>query len=186
MKIAFYPRGAAPLALGLILMFGGGVRAEADAQAAIPSAGAMHDIPRAQEKPDPALRYKIVFDVQTLADSSDAVSPALKSIGALLNTYRNYGVPADHIQATAVFHGQTIVLVTRDEVYHDRTGAEKNPNQKLLGELAAFGVQLVVCGQSAQAQHYAAADLIPAAHLNLSATVTFINLQTKGYVKVSE
>ncbi|MHB8287226.1 MAG: DsrE family protein, partial [Caulobacteraceae bacterium] len=87
-------------------------------------------------------------------------SPALQAIGGLLNTYRKYGVPADHIHATAVFHGDSILLVTSDETYSRRTGAAKNPNTALLQELNAAGVNLVVCGQSARAQHYATADLL--------------------------
>lgn len=153
---------------------------------AVPSVGAMQDIPEAHEKPDPTLHYKIVFDVETLADKPDQVSPALESIGALINTYRNYGVAADHFTTTAVFHGKTIALVARDAVYAKRTGAKANPNLKLLQELAAAGVQLVVCGQSARALHYVDGDLIPSAQMNLSATVTFLNLQTRGYVKIEE
>ncbi|SFO33345.1 DsrE family protein [Sphingomonas sp. OK281] len=163
-----------------------GARAQPSGLPAVPSVGVMKDIPDAHEKPDPALQYRMVFDVQTMADSSDDVSPALQSIGGLLNTFRKYGVPADHIQATAVFHGQSIVLVTRDETYRHRTGSIRNPNLDLLKELASAGVELVVCGQSARAQHYLKDDLIPSAQLNLSATITFINLQTRGFVKVVE
>ncbi len=161
-------------------------QAQPPATSPVPSVGAMQDIPGAHETPDPALHYKLVFDVQSMADGSDEISPALQSIGALLNTFRHYGVPADHIEATAVFHGKTIVLVTRDEIYTRRTGSATNPNLGLLKELASAGVALVVCGQSARAQHYAAGDLIPSARVNLSATVTFLNLQTRGFVKIEE
>lgn len=160
--------------------------AQTGAALPVPSVGTMQDIPDAHEKPDPTLPYKLVFSVETLADSADSVSPALQAIGGLINTYRKYGVPADHIQATAVFHGATIVLVTRDDIYRRRTGSEKNPNLLILQQLASAGVELVVCGQSALSQHYATSDLIPAARLNLSATVTFVNLQTRGFVKIQE
>ena len=59
-----------------------------------------------------------------MADSPDKVSPALMSMGRLLNTYRKYGVPADHLRATAVFHGPTIVVVTKDDTYRGRTGTK--------------------------------------------------------------
>lgn len=155
-----------------------------NAQAAVPSVGVMHEIADAHEKPDPSLHYKLVVDVKTMTDDLGAASPHLQALGGLINTYRKYGVPADHMQVTAVFHGPTILFVTRDATYSRRTGISKNPNLKLLQELAAAGVQLVVCGQSARGQHYVSDDLIPSAQLNFSATVTFINLQTRGFVKV--
>jgi intracellular sulfur oxidation DsrE/DsrF family protein len=180
---SFALRSAALMALVL------GVGAPASAQApqkTVADAGVMRDIPDAQERPDPQATYKIVFDVQTMAESSDAVSPALQGIGVLINTYTHYGVPISHLQMTAVFHGKTIALVTHDEVYHQRTGTSANPNAALLKELTAAGVHLVVCGQSALGQHYTPADYLPSVQTNVSATVTFLNLQTRGYVKISE
>jgi len=52
--------------------------------------------------------------------------------------------------------------------------------------LAAVAGQLVVCGQSARSQHYSRDDLLPSTKLNLSATLTFINLQTRDYVEVDD
>jgi intracellular sulfur oxidation DsrE/DsrF family protein len=156
----------------------------AGAQLPVPSAGVIQDVDGATDKPDPSRVYKLAFDVQSMADSPDKVSPALMGIGKLLNTYRKGGVPADHIQATAVFHGPTIVVVTKDGTYRGRTGAKVNPNTALLDQLASAGVKFVVCGVSARAQNYEASDLLPLATLNLSATVTFIDLQLRGYVKV--
>ena len=165
------------IATGLFTSFAG-------AQLPVPSAGVIQDVDGATDKPDPSRIYKLAFDVQSMADSPGTVSPALMGIAKLLNTYRKGGVPADHIQATAVFHGPTIVVVTKEATYHGRTGAKVNPNTVLLDQLASAGVKFVVCGVSARAQNYEASDLLPLATLNLSATVTFIDLQLRGYVKV--
>jgi intracellular sulfur oxidation DsrE/DsrF family protein len=119
-----------------------------------------------------------------MAATADGVSPALTGIARLINTYRALGVPADHFEATAVFHGPTIVLVTKDETYRGRTGVKANPNAAIIRQLAAAGVKLVVCGVSAREQFYQPSDLISPAHFNLSATVTFMELQSRGYVKV--
>lgn len=153
---------------------------------AVPGASVAKDMPEAQELPDPKATYKIVFDVQTMADKPGEISPALQSIGWLINTYTHAGVPLSHLQMTAVFHGKTIALVTRDPVYQQRMNAATNPNAPLLKELIAAGVHMVTCGQSALAQHYTPADYLPGVQTNLSATVTFLNLQSRGYVKISE
>lgn len=152
-------------------------------QLPVPSAGVIPDVPEATDKPDPSRRYKFAFDVVSMG-SANTVSSALTSVARVLNTYRNYGVPADHIEATAVFHGATIVLVTKDETYAKRTGAKANPNIALLQQLAAAGVKMVVCGVSARDQNYVTADLVPQAHMNLSATVTLFELQSRGFVKI--
>lgn len=168
----------------IAIIFSAGSLSAAQAQMVVPSAGVVPDVAGATDKPDPTRSYKFVFDVQSMADSANDISPALTGIGRLLNTYRGYGVPADHIQATAVFHGKTIVLVTRDETYRNRTGAKANPNVAILQQLLAGGVKLVVCGVSAREQNYVASDLLPSVTMNLSATITFMELQSRGYVKV--
>lgn len=158
----------------------------AQAREVVPSVSRMIDIPDAREKPDPSLDYKIVFDIRTPADAPGDVSPALQSAAALINTYRHYGVAPAHLHLAAVFHGATIVLLTDDATYKARTGSPVNPNTALLGELRRAGVNLMVCGQSALAQGYDLTAIAKVAQINLSATVTFINLQTRGYVKVDE
>ena len=51
----------------------------AGAQLPIPSAGVIQDVDGATDKPDPSRLYKLAFDVQSMADSADKVSPALMS-----------------------------------------------------------------------------------------------------------
>ena len=160
-----------------------GVPSAANAQLAIPSAGSIPDVPGAADTPDPSRTYKLAFDMQSMGGASD-VNSGLRSVASIINTLRAHGVPADQIEATAVFHGRTIVLVTKNEVYRNRTGAAENPNIALLQELSDAGVKFVICGVSARQQNYTAADLLPLASLNMSATMTFIDLQLKGYVKV--
>jgi len=152
----------------------------------IPQGGVMRDIPGAHELPDPNIDYKIVFDIRTVADSSDSVSPGLKEVATLINTFRKNGVTAEHMHLVAVFHGKTILLVTNDATYRARTGEKANPNMEILKQLDRAGVKLVICGQSALAQNYDASSLLPYVQTNLSATVTFINLQARGYIKVEK
>ncbi len=160
-------------------------RIDAYAQALpVPSAGIVTDVPGATDKPDASRAYKFVFDVKSMASSASDISPALTGIGRLLNTYRNYGVAANKIEATAVFHGDTIALVTKDDTYRGRTGASENPNKAILNQLLAAGVKLVVCGGSARAQNYTTSDLLPSVTMNLSATITLMELESRGYVKV--
>ena len=174
----------APAALAMALVATSFAVSPAGAQMAVPSVGVIQDVPGATDRPDPSLTYKLAFDITSMPSSADAISPALTGIARMVNTLRAHGVPANRIQATAVFHGLPIALVTKDETYRNRTGGKGNPNIDLIRQLAAAGVKFAVCGGSARAQNYQASDLLPGVTLNLSAPMTFIDLQTRGYVKV--
>ena len=152
----------------------------------VPGAGVMVDIPDAHEKPDPTLDYKIVFDMQSMGATAGDISPALKIVGTLINTYEKYGVATDHLHLQAVFHGETILLVVDDATYMARTGFAHNPNAELLQQLSKAGLKMVVCGQSAMQQHYDFKSILPLAQINLSASVTFINLAARGYTRMTE
>jgi intracellular sulfur oxidation DsrE/DsrF family protein len=152
----------------------------------VPDAGTMKDFPEAHELPDPKLDYKIVFNIETMAPSPDQVSPALKMIGTLINTYEKHGVSPSHMHLVAVFHGPGIALVTDDATYKGRTGVDHNPNVEILQQLKSAGLQPVICGQSAMAQHYDFKSILPLAQINYSASVTFINLMTRGYIRMNE
>jgi intracellular sulfur oxidation DsrE/DsrF family protein len=152
----------------------------------VPGAGIMTDFPDAHEKPDPALTYKILFDMQHLGATYGDIAPGLKAIGTIINTYEHYGVAPDHLQFQAIFHGDTIALVVDDATYKARTGFDHNPNAELLAQLKKAGVQLDVCGQSAMAQHYDFKSILPLAQMNLSATSTIINLGARGYDRIAE
>ena len=156
--------------------------AEAAPITGVPS---MKDFAGASELPDPKLDYKIAFDINTMAESPDQVNPAIKMVGALINAYEGHGVSPDHLHLVAVFHGPTIQVVLDDATYKARTGVEHNPNVDLINQLKSHGVDLVVCGQSAMAQHYDFKNIVHA-KMNLSASVTFINLMTRGYIKINE
>lgn len=143
------------------------------------------DFAGAGEMPDPSLDYKIAFDINSMASSPDQVNPAIKMVGALINAYEAHGVSPDHLHLVAVFHGPTIQVVLDDATYKARTGVDRNPNVALLDQLKAHGVQMVVCGQSAMAQHYDFKNIVHA-KANFSASVTFINLMTRGYIKINE
>lgn len=175
MSLAFL---ALPLAL---------LAAPAFAQSApIPGVPSMRDIPGAHELPDPKLDYKIIFDVQSdkAGDKPDAVSPSLVTMAVLINTYEKNGVPPDHLHFSAIFHGKPILLVTDDATYKARTGVDHNPNAELLQQLAKAGLKMAVCGQSTMAQHYDFKSILPFVQINYSGSVTLINLQTRGYIRV--
>lgn len=115
-----YRINCATRAVVLTVLLSSSPHGQAAAPNAVPSVGTMHDIPHVREKPNPAQHCKILFNVKTRTDNSDGISPELRAIAGIVNTYRIYGVPTDRLEVAAVFHGATIVLVVRDAVYSRR------------------------------------------------------------------
>ncbi|WP_158615391.1 DsrE family protein [Acidipila sp. EB88] len=152
----------------------------------IPEVGKMVDIPGAHETPDPRIDYKIVFELNTAAEKPDEVNPGLETVAALVNTFAHYKVGAEHRHFVAIFHGPTVELVMNDAAYRASHQGHANPNVRLMQELAAAGVQLVVCGQSALQHHIDLKTIQPDVQLNLSATVTLMNLAMQGYTRIDE
>jgi intracellular sulfur oxidation DsrE/DsrF family protein len=152
----------------------------------VPEGGTLRAVPGAHELPDPSLDYRIVVDMQTLAAQPTGISPAVQKLAALVNTFAKAGVTPDHVHVVAVFRGTRVVLAANDAAYAAHTGGRANPNLPLLRQLAHAGVTLAICGQAAEAQHYDASMFMPETQMNLSGIVTFLNLQTRGYVRIEQ
>jgi intracellular sulfur oxidation DsrE/DsrF family protein len=172
-------------ALAFVAMAGWAQAQTPEPSLPVPSVGVVQDVAGAGDRPDATRVDKLAVDMQTMPARPDEVSPALEGIARLLNTYRAHGVLAENVRITAVFHGPTIALVAHDAVYREKVGGAGNPNLALLEQLAAAGVKFDVCGGSARQQGYSDADLLPLARMNMSATLTFIDLQLQGYVRLS-
>jgi intracellular sulfur oxidation DsrE/DsrF family protein len=148
--------------------------------------GRMVDIPGAHEMLDPAHDYKVIFSLVSVAQNVDDVNPGLKFIASFVNTFDYYKVPPSHRHFVAVFHGETVDLVVNDEAYKNRHNGHSNPNIKLMHELKMAGVQLVVCGQSALENNVDLKTIQSDVQLNLSATITYLNLESQGYIKIDK
>jgi intracellular sulfur oxidation DsrE/DsrF family protein len=150
----------------------------------VPGARVARDVPGAQELPDASRTYKVVFDVITPAESIDEVNPMLAAMARYVNTLAKYGVPAEHRQIAAVFHGPTTDLIMNDEAYKARNDGHANPNIELIRNLAKAGVDFRVCGQAVMGRQIDPATIQPEIQLDLWALTTFMNLQQQGYVRV--
>jgi intracellular sulfur oxidation DsrE/DsrF family protein len=90
-------------------------------------------------------------------------------------------------QIVAVLHGDAAYLVLNDDAYnanrHVKTG---NPYGKLIAGWMKQGVQVELCGATAQANHWGNADLIPGVKVNTNAMVRVTQLEQQGYTLIYE
>jgi intracellular sulfur oxidation DsrE/DsrF family protein len=150
----------------------------------LPNAPVAKDVPGAKELPDPAMTYKVVFDISKAADKIDEVNPTLTAIARYVNTLAKYGVPADHRKIAVVMHQGGTPIVLNNEAFRARNPGHDNPNIPIIQELAKAGVDFRVCGQAVLANKIDPKTIQPEIELDLWALTTIVNLEMRGYVRV--
>jgi len=180
--------GRAVALLGLVAVLGAVSPASAQGTAAapVPGQGVLRDVPGAAQRPDPNLDYRVVFDIAAGAKSPDAAHPGLVRVARFVNTLAQAGVPADRRQVAVVLHNDAAEVILTDTAYAARHGGRRNASLPLLEALRAGGVDLRVCGQSVLGRNLPRESISPAVTVDLSATMTLVNLQLTGYVLVAE
>src|SRR5579862_4052590 len=99
---------------------------------AIPGGDVAKDVPGAKELPDPAMTYKVVFDIAKAAPKVEDVNPALNMVVRYVNTLAKNGVPADHRKIAVVFHQGGTEVVLNNEAFQARNQGRDNPNIALI------------------------------------------------------
>lgn len=147
---------------------------------AVPSAGAPRDVAGMVEKPDPALKYRILYDVSAPNRDLGEAHQTLRRAASLLNAMAANGVKPAAGDIAIVVHGAPDSNLLTDAAHMKRFGTP-NPSRVLVEELAAAGVSVRLCGQSYLGHGYAREELLPVVQLDLMAMVTIANLMARGY-----
>ncbi len=166
-----------PLLVALLLAVPAPLLAQSPA---VPSNPTPTDIPGAMEKPDPSLKYRILYDVS--APNADKTKPhqTLRRAASLLNAMAANGIAPAPGDIAIVVHGAPDSNLLTNAAHQQRFGTP-NPSHQLLQELAKAGVSIRICGQSYLGHKYARTDLDPVVQIDLMAMVTIANLMAKGY-----
>jgi intracellular sulfur oxidation DsrE/DsrF family protein len=154
-------------------------------EAAVPgpvifSAGAVFPIPDADFSTPPELDYRLAFEVGQASPSPDQLSAAFNSVARFLNMHVRAGVPRENLRAAIVVHGTAGWEILDDQTYRERYGVA-NPNKDLLVELLDYGVQVILCGQTAASRGIPDQNRIEGVQVALSAMTAFVVLQEQGY-----
>jgi intracellular sulfur oxidation DsrE/DsrF family protein len=163
----------------------GSAHAQSTQALPIPSVDAAIDFPNAHEMPDPALTYKIVFDIGKGADKIDDVNPGLTAISRYFNTLAKGGVPADHRKFVVVFHQEGTEIALNNAAYKALKDGHDNPNIALIRSMKQAGVDFRVCGQGVLSRKIDMATILPEIQIDQWAMTTITTLQLRGYVRVA-
>ncbi|SEG69225.1 DsrE/DsrF-like family protein [Bryocella elongata] len=105
-------------------------------------------------------------------------------LGILAKSYSD-GSTKGHL--VAVLHGDAAYFVLNNDTYntnrHVRTG---NPFEKIISGLIKQGVQIELCGATAQANQWGNADLISGVKVDTDAMVRVTQLEQEGYTLIYE
>ena len=103
-----------------------------------------------------------------------------ETLARYLNMHARAGVPRENMKLALVVHGGASWEVVGNEAYRARFGTD-NPNLPLLEALDAFGVELLICGQSQSSRGIRKEDLAAPVGQALSAMTALVELQARGY-----
>jgi intracellular sulfur oxidation DsrE/DsrF family protein len=178
------------VALTLALTASAPARTDVQAQAApgavrhmgpiIPSFGGTFDVPEATMLPPKDRDLKLRFDVNTGPEPGE-LNMGLDTVARYLNQHARAGVPRERLKAAVVLHGTAGKDTLGNDEYKKRFGKD-NPNVKLIEELKAAGVQVILCGQTAMSRNLPRAVVAPQVTLAWSAMVAHMALEREGYV----
>lgn len=148
---------------------------------AIENFGPAVDVPDASFNLVPGTQYRLLFDASSGSKDKHARNRRLESAARFINMHARAGIDPDDLQIEIVTHGGATWDVLSDDAYRERFGRE-NPNTALLEALAAAGVVIRQCGQSAAFNGVEADELAPQASMALSAMTVIVRRQSEGWV----
>jgi intracellular sulfur oxidation DsrE/DsrF family protein len=123
--------------------------------------------------------FKAVYVIDR-ADTAGA-NQQLTTIARFLNLHARHGVATERLHAAAVVHGTGWMSLLSDSAYGSRFGGKANPSKRLVEELLANNVQLVLCGQTAGFRGVKREELLPGVQLAISAMTALNVFQAQGY-----
>lgn len=126
---------------------------------------------------------KNVFSIASLSFEGD-LPATLFHLKLLMDDVDAWNASA---QVVAVFHTNAGHVTLHDKSYdRDRNIDTGNPYKGLLASLMDRGVQIELCGATAQAHGWTNADTLAGVQINTDAMARTTELVQQGFVKISE
>lgn len=146
--------------------------------------GKTYSIESPDYKTDTTTHYKVVFDIGRSFNNPSETNKLIESAARFLNMHEMAGVPTKNMEIALVFHGAATLDIVKNKMYVDKNKFPEittNPNTPLLTALANKGVNLILCGQSAEHLKIKKEDLHKNVKIALSAMTALVQLQNDGY-----
>ena len=146
--------------------------------------GGVLPVSNPEEKPDPALQYKLLLNFVQGATSpakSKEINGALAEVARIINLHIAAGVPKEKLSVVVIAHGQALFSLLNNE-YYQKKFKTVNPNAGLVKELQAAGVKFTSCGQAMQFLEVEKESMLPGILVGYSAKTIISTYCSKGYL----
>ena len=169
------------------ILAGGSCRA-ADAQVypVIPGYGGVVVTPGASERPDPKLRYRVVFNITKAAAEPDKPNPGLERVARFVNLLGADNVRPAPGDIVAIVQAGATPAILQNAAYAARTKEAENPNVALIAALAKAGVSVRVCSQAMAGHGITPDQVIKGIVIDDAALTTMANLQLRGFALIPD
>lgn len=157
-----------------------GLSAQSSPSMAVPGYGRIFPEPDAAHHPDPALRYRVVFNITKASPEPGKVNPSLEKVARFLNLLAHDGVRPAPGDIVAIVHGPATSLVLNSDAYREKFNVD-NPNLSLIEALGATGAEVHVCSQALHGQSIPRDAVAKQVVVDLAALTTLTKLQLQGF-----
>jgi intracellular sulfur oxidation DsrE/DsrF family protein len=147
---------------------------------AVPDFGPVFEVPGLEMETPTDMDYRVLFDVAGGSPEAGDLNQELNSVARFVNMQVKAGVPLERLHVAVVVHGTAGRDLLLEDAFRARYEVE-NPNAEMIRQLAAAGVEIYMCGQSAAARGLAPEELVPDVTMALSAMTVRAVLQSDGY-----
>ena len=144
-------------------------------------AGPMHPLPHAAYQPSKTTTYKAIFAVTRPSKGPTDPDGGLTPVARAVNIFASAGVPYKHMKFVVLIYGMAASPMVMDNTHYKKRFGKDNPNLKVIHELHAAGIKVVVCGQALAASGIRHSWVDPDVTIALSALSTMVILQNQGY-----
>ena len=132
-------------------------------------------------KTDTSANFKVILDVSKTSEDKSIPNKYIVTAARFLNMHANEGMSKNQLKAAMTIHGSAWQDVLNNEEYKEKFGVD-NPNIKLINQLNEAGVDIILCGQTADYRGLNKNNVIPSVKFALSAMTALLQYQNNGYI----
>lgn len=152
----------------------------------IPRFGGIVAVPGAAERPDPNLRYRVLFNITKAASPPDQLNPSLEKVARFVNLLGADKVRPSPGDIVVIIHGPATPLILQNAPYAARMKVAENPNVMLIAALRNAGVSVHVCSQAMIANKTTPDQVASGVVIDDSALTTLANLHLRGFALIPD
>ena len=146
----------------------------------IPDFGKTFKVENPEIATDTSATLKVIFDVSKSPENKTQINSNIVTAARFLNMHANLGMDISQLNVAITIHGGAWKDVLTDSVYLEKYG-NKNPNTELIKQLNTAGVDIILCGQTANFRNVSRSEANPNVKFALSAMTALLQYQNNGY-----